>query len=81
MKMEMAADGSITVTFTMDTTSYTDEEKAGLARLKTFLEAHTTGFRNGKMYYTYTVNPIARNNAYNLTLQNASIAGIGRPAP
>ena len=81
MKMEMDANGTVTVTFTMDTTGYTSAETAGLARLKTFLESHTKGFRNGKMYYTYTVNPIERNNAYSLTLQATSIAGIGRPAP
>lgn len=81
MKMEMSANGSVTFTFTMDTTGYSEEERAGLTRLKTFLDSHTKGFRNGKMYYTYTVNPIERNNAYSLTLQTTSISGVGRPTP
>ena len=81
MKMEMSANGSVTFIFTMDTTGYSEEERAGLTRLKTFLDSHTKGFRNGKMYYTYTVNPIERNNAYSLTLQTTSISGVGRPTP
>ena len=81
MKMEMADNGSITFTFTMDTSSYSDDEKNGLGRLKTFLQDNTRGYRNGKMYYTYYINNIEHNNAYNLTLAPSSITGIGRTTP
>lgn len=68
MKLELADDGSVTVTFTMDKSDYSPEELIGLASLKTFLQNNTRGFKNGKMYYTYTLDEVQRNNAYNLTL-------------
>lgn len=68
MKLELADDGSVTVTFTMDKSNYSPKELIGLASLKTFLQNNTRGFKNGKMYYTYTLDEVQRNNAYNLTL-------------
>lgn len=81
MKLELADNGAVTVTFTMDKTDYSPTELTGLSNLKTFLEGHTHGFKNGKMYYTFSIPSIVRNNAYNLTLLNSSITAIGRPTP
>lgn len=68
MKLELADNGTITVTFTMDTSGYTSDEFTGLTNLKNFLESNTRGFKQGKMYYTFTLAEVQRNNAYNLTL-------------
>lgn len=68
MKLELADNGTITVTFTMDTSGYTSDELTGLTNLKNFLESNTRGFKQGKMYYTFTLAEVQRNNAYNLTL-------------
>lgn len=68
MKLELADNGTITVTFTMDTSGYTSDELTGLTNLKNFLESNTRGFKQGKMYYTFTLAEVLRNNAYNLTL-------------
>ena len=84
MKLELNDNGQVTVTFTMDTSGYNDDEKKGLASLKTFLQNNTRGFKNGKMYYTFTLDELHRNNAYNLTLveePTQSISNIGRPTP
>ncbi len=81
MKMELADNGAVTVTFTMDTSDYTRAELTGLTNLKNFLESDTRGFRNGKMYYTFSIPSIFHNNAYNMTLGAASITDIGRPTP
>lgn len=81
VQMEMAGDGTVTFAFTMDTSNYSNTEKAGLDRLANELKDWTTGYRHGKMYYTYYINTIERNNAYNLTLTPSSITAIGRPAP
>ena len=81
MKLELADNGAVTVTFTMDTFGYSSDELTGLTNLKTFLEGHTRGFKNGKMYYTFSIPSIDRNNAYNLMLQTSSITAIGRPTP
>lgn len=68
MKLELADIGTITVTFTMDTSGYTSDELTGLTNLKNFLESNTRGFKQGKMYYTFTLAEVQHNNAYNLTL-------------
>lgn len=84
MKLELNDKGQVTVTFTMDTSGYDDDERTGLNTLKEFLETYTTGFKNGKMYYTYTLDEVQRNNAYNLTLieePTQSIGGVGRAVP
>lgn len=84
MKLELNDNGSVTVTFTMDTSGYSNDEKTGLINLKKFLQDNTRGFKNGKMYYTYTLDEVRRNNAYNLTLieePTQSISGIGSPTP
>ncbi len=68
MKLELADNGAVTVTFTMDQSGYTEQEKSKLNELKTFLQNNTIGFKQGKMYYTFTLAEVLRNNAYNLTL-------------
>ena len=80
MKLELADNGHITVTFT-NTSGYSGVVINKLAELKTFIEDNTIGFREGKMYYTYELNQILHNNVYNLTLQPGSITAIGRPTP
>lgn len=72
-------DGS--VTFTLVNSNLTAEQQTKLAELAEWLGNHSKCFRDGKMYYTYTLGDIVRNNAYYLTLQNSSISGIGRPTP
>ena len=76
------------VTITLVNSDLTDIQQAGLNGLASFLSSHTTGFRDGKMYYTYKIRHdgshtygVVRNNAYNLTLQNTSVTRIGRPTP
>lgn len=73
MKLKLADNGKVTVTFTMDTSDYQSAEITGLANLKAFLEANTIGFKNGKMYYTYELNEVRHNNVYNLTLSEESL--------
>ena len=76
-----------TVTLTLTNESFTDTEKTALSNLSGILSGTLRGYRNGKMYYTYKIKHsgtqygVVRNNAYNLTLQNSSISGIGRPTP
>lgn len=65
-KIIVNADGSVNVTLTNSTFSAT--EQAALNSFANNLSEKTTCFRDGKMYYTYTVSPIVRNNAYNLSL-------------
>lgn len=86
-KITVNADGSVKVTLTNSTFSAT--EQIALNSFANDLSEKTTCFRDGKMYYTYTVSPIVRNNAYNLSLveeaegesPQRSISGIGRPTP
>ena len=80
------ANGKVTVTLIND--SFTSDEKGALAGLSVTLSNTLTGYRDGKMYYTYKIKHdtdhefgVVRNNAYNLTLQNSSITEIGRPTP
>ncbi len=68
MKLELADNGAVTVTFTMDQSGYNEQEKSKLNELKTFLQNNTIGFKQGKMYYTFTLAEVLRNNAYNLSL-------------
>lgn len=82
--VKMNSDGSVVITLV--NSDFTSGEQEGLDGLATFLSNHTTGFRDGKMYYTYKIKHndtptygVVRNNTYNLTLQN--ISAIGRPTP
>lgn len=75
-KIEIASNGNVTFTLTS-----TDLSQTELNSLANTLSGITKGFRDGKMYYTYSISSIQRNNAYNLTLQTSSITGIGRPTP
>lgn len=77
-----------TVTLTLKNESFTNDEKIALSNLSNMLSGFLTGYRDGKMYYTYKIKHdtnhefgVVRNNAYNLTLQNSSVTGIGRPIP
>ena len=76
------------VVFSLTNSDLTPEQQVKLDELATFLSSHTAGFRDGKMYYTYKIKHddthtygVVRNNAYNLTLKNSSVNGIGRPTP
>lgn len=84
----VTVDDDGTVTITLVNSDLTDSEQTGLTNLAAFLSSHSTGFRDGKMYYTYKIRHdgthtygVVRNNAYNLTLQNTSISKVGRPCP
>ena len=76
------------VTITLVNSDLTPDQQTRLTDLASFLSNHTTGFRDGKMYYTYKIKHdnthtygVVRNNAYNLTLQNTSVTRVGRPTP
>lgn len=77
-----------TVTLTLKNESFTNDEKIALSNLSDLLSGFLSGYRDGKMYYTYKIKHdtnhefgVVRNNAYNLTLQNSSITGNWRPTP
>ena len=78
-KITVDANGNVTVKLTNSTFSAGDQVK--LNNLAATLSGMTTCYRDGKMYFTYTLDEIVRNNAYNLMLQDTSITGIGRPTP
>ena len=78
------ADGSVTLTLSNE--SFNATEKTGLASLATALSGWLTGYRQGRMYYTYKIKHddtptygVVRNNAYQLTF--GSPASIGRATP
>ena len=78
--------GAVTLTLTND--SFNATEKEALSNLSNMLSGFLTGYRDGKMYYTYKIKHdtnhefgVVRNNAYDLTLQNSSVTDIGRPIP
>ena len=78
--------GTVTLTLTND--SFSDTEKIALSDLSGLLSGFLSGYRDGKMYYTYKIKHdtnhefgVVRNNAYDLTLQNSSVTDIGRPIP
>lgn len=77
-KVTMFDDGSIKVSLLtdenyilMDNYTYaaiTDEQRTALKKLEDVLSDLTQGYRDGKMYYTYSISSLVRNNAYNLSL-------------
>ena len=78
--------GAVTLTLTND--SFNATEKEALSNLSNMLSGFLSGYRDGKMYYTYKIKHdtnhefgVVRNNAYDLTLQNSSVTDIGRPIP
>ena len=75
-KIEIASNGNVTVTLTNASLNQTS-----LNTLAADLSALTKGFREGRMYYTYSLSTVERNNAYNMSLTTSSISGIGRPTP
>ena len=50
----------------------TADEREDLTSLSETLASYTTVYRNGKMYYTFTVSELVSNNAYNLRLVEQS---------
>ena len=60
------ANGDVTVKLTNST--FSPEDQVKLNNLANTLSGMTTCHRDGKMYYTYTLDEIVRNNAYNLSL-------------
>lgn len=69
------------VTVSLINSTFTIYEETELNNFADDLSGKTNCHRDGKMYFTYTLDEIVRNNAYNLMLQNSSITGIGRPTP
>lgn len=65
-KVTVDAEGHVTVNLTNST--FTPQEQKSLDDLANVLSGMTTCHRDGKMYYTYTLDEIVRNNAYNLSL-------------
>lgn len=70
------ANGNVTMTLTN-----ADLDQTSLNTLAADLSLLTKGFCEGRMYYTYSLSTIERNNAYNMSLSTSSISGIGRPTP
>ena len=56
------------VKVTLTNSNFNATEQAALSSLAYTLSGLTRYFRDGKMYYTYTLDDIERNNAYNLSL-------------
>ena len=84
----LVINGNGTVTVTLKNDSFTADEKNALAGLSVTLSNTLTGFRDGKVYYTYPIRHdathgvgVVRNNAYNLTFTNASTIGDPVPKP
>lgn len=74
------------MTLTLGNDSFNATEKGGLASLATALSGWLTGYRQGRMYYTYKIKHddtptygVVRNNAYQLTF--GSPTSIGRATP
>ena len=76
-------DGSVTLTLTNE--SFSTSEKTALSNLSTLLSGFLSGYRDGKLYYTYKIKHsntqfgVVRNNAYNLNFTN--VPAIGDPVP
>lgn len=66
LKVVINANDQVEVTLT--NSDFTADEQTALNNLAATLNTYTTYFRDGKMYYTYTLGDLARNNAYNLSL-------------
>ena len=73
-------DGSVNLTLTNDSFTGTGEQD-DLATLANVLKGFLSGYRDAKMYYTFSIGNLASNNSYTLTFDNSSISGIGRPTP
>jgi hypothetical protein len=75
--------GNTTVTLTNN--SFTTAEQTDLNNLGGVLSGLLSGYRNGKMYFTYKIrhsdnqNGVVRNNAYNLNF--TTVPDIGDPVP
>lgn len=76
-KIEIAANGNVTVTLTNADLDQTKLNSVAAALSNNMIK----GFREGRMYYTFSLSTIERNNAYNMSLSTSSITGIGRPTP
>lgn len=73
-KVTILDDGSVKVSVLTDETinNVTDDVRTALRNVENDLSYLTQGYRDGKMYYTYTISSLARNNAYNLSLVEQS---------
>ena len=69
-KVTILDDGSVKVSLLTDETinNVDNNVRSALRNLENVLSGMTQGYRDGKMYYTYTISSLARNNAYNLSL-------------
>ena len=66
--LKVTIDANDQVVVTLTNSDFTEAEQQALNSLASTLSNNTTYFRDGKMYYTYTLDDLARNNAYNLSL-------------
>ena len=73
-------DGTVSVTLTNDMLTGEGEQE-DLVSLSNVIKGLLTGYRDGKMYYTFSIGTLAANNSYTLTFDDSSIIGIGRPTP
>ena len=69
-KVTILDDGSVKVSVLTDETisNVTADVRTALRNVENDLSNLTQGYRDGKMYYTYTISSLERNNAYNLSL-------------
>lgn len=69
-KVTILDDGSVKVSVLTDETinNVTADVRTALGDVENDLSNLTQGYRDGKMYYTYTISSLERNNAYNLSL-------------
>ncbi len=66
--LKVTIDANDHVQVTLTNSDFTAAEQAALNTLATNLSNTTTYFRDGKMYYTFELDNLERNNAYNLSL-------------
>ncbi|MBO4464885.1 MAG: hypothetical protein J5797_11935 [Prevotella sp.] len=71
-KVTILNNGSVKVSLLTDenytSATVTDAQRIALQRLEGDLSYFTQGYRDGKMYFTYSVSSVQHNNAYNLSL-------------
>ena len=66
--LKVVIDDDDHVVVTLTNSDFTATEQQALNSLAGVLSGMTTYFRDGKMYYTFTLDELKRNNAYNLSL-------------
>lgn len=69
-KVTILDDGSVKVSLLTDETinNVDNNVRSALRNLENVLSGMTQGYRDGKMYFTYTIGLVRSNNAYNMSL-------------